>query len=155
MGTNISQEIIANVASHTLEEVAFIFSEASKQPIPWRDGALLMSTLSFSGSRSGWVMIATSEKLACHMAANLLGIEPSDSEAQMLGRDALGEVLNIIGGVLLGELDGYDKINQLTPPKVSPATNDLIEEQQRRARSSVSLISEDDDRIDLAVWIAD
>jgi hypothetical protein len=107
------------VASQVLEDSAFIFSEALPADRA-HQGELLEATLAFDGKRRGQIRLVSSRAFGSELAASMLGIEPGDSEASADGTAALGELLNIVGGVLVAEWFGATVPCQLGIPKVSP-----------------------------------
>ena len=114
-------DILSTTAIETLERFAFLLGDppsrdqASLPPLPPR---LWLVTLTFTGMRTGTVVLATAPDLARQVAANLYSLEPSaitDEQAT----DALKELLNVTTGDYLHAVEGNEPIFDLTPPTLT------------------------------------
>lgn len=119
-----TQEMLAEVLSSVLEEAAFFMIEP--EPVPGQyDGEVFSATIDFEAARGGQLRLTASRNLARNLAANMLGIDPSDAEADEQGRNALGEILNVLGGAFITRHFGTKVPFQLGLPtvadEVSPA----------------------------------
>lgn len=115
----LTPELVREVTAKVLEDAAFIFSEPAEGGARLTEG--LEARLQFSGERSGTARLRCSPGFATELAAGLLGVEPDDAEADADQRAALGELLNMIAGLLGAELFGTELITHLGIPVVTPA----------------------------------
>jgi len=147
----VEQDVLGEVLVQVFEEASFIFLEPVPQASPWAESPLLV-TLEFEGpaGEKGKLLLADSQSLASELAANMLGTDPGDPESLEKGGSALKEMLNMIGGVLMGHVFGADTICKLGIPdkKVVPA--DESEALFKEAQSCVYTVDEDGNRIDFA-----
>lgn len=81
------------------------------------DGDLFQASMTFRGAVTGAMTLAAPYGLCLEMAANAIGVDPTDSTAGAKAGDALGEVLNMTCGCLVMELEP-DRPTDLTPPVV-------------------------------------
>ena len=114
-------DILCNTAIETLERFAFLLGdppnrdEAGLPPLPPR---LWLVTLTFTGARTGTVVLATAPDLARQIAANLYSLDlTAITDDQAI--DALKELLNVTTGDYLHALEGNEPIFDLTPPALA------------------------------------
>lgn len=111
---------VDEVFGQVLETFAFSFPEPA---VPGElatgpEDELVCATISFSGAVSGTLSVAAPAALCSELAANILGIEPSDQDARMKGPDTLGEIANIAAGHLATRIDPHGHTH-LHPPVVA------------------------------------
>lgn len=147
MSVELSTNLVSEITARTLMEAAFIMAEPLLEAPPLR-GDLLSARISFSASRSGKITIIMGRQLATTLAANLLGLEPDDEEASSRGGDALGELLNMVGGALLGELAPAGGAGTLGLPEVSPVRGPRAEP---LAVSSAALLTDEGESIEVVL----
>jgi hypothetical protein len=112
-----SPEMLAEVLSSVLEEAAFFMIEP--EPVPETfDGEVFCATIDFEAVRGGQLRLTASRNLARNLAANMLGIDANDPEADEQGRNALGEILNVLGGAFVTRHFGTKTPFQLGLPSV-------------------------------------
>jgi len=92
---------LSELTCQVLMEAAFVMAEPTPAA-PALEGKLLAARIAFTGPCRGRVTLTTTARLAITLAANLLGVDPDDDEAADRGGDALSELLNMVGGALLG-----------------------------------------------------
>ena len=110
-------EMLTEVLSSVLEEAAFFMIEP--EPVPDSlDGDVFSATIDFEAVRGGQLRLTASRNLARNLAANMLGIDPNDAEADEQGRNALGEILNVLGGAFITRHFGTKVPFQLGLPTV-------------------------------------
>ncbi|MGC4121013.1 MAG: chemotaxis protein CheX [Myxococcales bacterium] len=112
-------QMLLEAASHVLETAAFMTVEPTAEPGDWRDG--LEARLSFGAPLEGTLRVAAPRALAQAVAAGLMGCDPNDPSAVEAARDALGELLNQVAGVLAWRLLGDRQTCPLGIPEVGPA----------------------------------
>jgi hypothetical protein len=106
-----------------LEQVWESMLYAVAEPVPSTTGALangLEATIAVSGAWNGELRLFCDAGAAQQMAATMLGA-PSDEELPELDvHDAVGEILNVVGGSVKGALEGESRLGL---PQVRPATS--------------------------------
>jgi len=117
MSAALSPSLLLGTTSAILEDAAFFFSERTDTPLPWA-GQLLEAKLSFIGPRKGTMRLVTTTAFGVELAANLLGLAPSDADAAAHARAAVGELLNMVCGAFVAEWFGADQVCQLGIPVV-------------------------------------
>lgn len=142
----LTDEVLRRSLANVLEEAAFVFTEPTDGPSPAAQEALI-ARLAFRGDHVGELWLVVPEELGWTLAANMLGIEDR-SEARAASVDATGELLNILGGVLVEACWGQGVRCDFGTPTV--ARGDWPESELLALRR-VTLIAEDEQRVDLAV----
>ena len=115
------KQLLSGVCGEVFEELAFMFGEeadAAELPPPSPSGVL--AAMSFSGPLSGRIELAVPAAMRAEIAANVLGIDTEDPEAEAVGDDSLKEVLNVTCGQVLTRLAGEEPVFDLAVPEVSP-----------------------------------
>lgn len=148
MPAELDRRVLMQLISDTLEETAFVFTEPADEPPPPFEGEPIRAEIPVSGSARGRLALTTCLEQGRLLAANFLGVDPDDPEAMGKEGDAVGELLNILGGVLLGTLYPARTQPQMGTPSISsPAPTDA----SATAPGLFSLISEEGCRIDVLV----
>ncbi len=140
-------KILTRVAAGVLEEAAFIFTEPADEFPEW-DAPVCRTEIEFSGPRAGRLVLSATRAFCGELAANLLGLEPGDPDAERLGESALGEILNIITGSLTAELFGTQALCHLGLPAFSIADS-VTAADCGKTGAHVALLDETGRRIDL------
>lgn len=149
MTTALSSALLLETTTSILEDAAFFFSQPMGAPLPW-PVRVLEARLAFSGPTAGTVRIVTTAQFGAELAANLLGIEPTDPEAPAQAKAAVGELLNIICGALVAEWFGTAHICQLGIPEVrelDPARRSAV------AACAIALIADERHRVEVDVTL--
>lgn len=81
------------------------------------DEDLLQASMVFRGAVTGALTLAAPIGLCIEMAANAVGMDPDENVHAEQAADALGELLNMTGGLLVHDLEP-DCPTDLTPPVV-------------------------------------
>lgn len=108
-----------------LEDVAFVFTEPTAEPVDetsW-SGSVIRAELPFTGPIRGRFVLAASSALFSSLAAEMLGVEPGDVEAEER-ESAPGEILNMVAGMTLEQTLGDVGLWELGVPEarsMSPA----------------------------------
>jgi hypothetical protein len=113
-----SPEMLTEVLSSVLEEAAFFLIEPEAVPDHF-EGDVFSASIDFEAMRGGQLRLTASRNLARNLAANMLGIDPGDPEADEQGRNALGEILNVLGGAFVTRHFGTKTPFQLGLPSVA------------------------------------
>lgn len=98
----VSSSSLAEAAARVLEDGAFLFTEPADEPPALQDD-VVTARIRFEGPGEGFLQVTMPTQGCTMLAANMLGVDPEDDDAAARGRDALGEILNILCGALLGE----------------------------------------------------
>lgn len=86
--------------SQSLETMAFVMADPLSAPAD-APGEPLVVSLSFTGPHSGTIDIVAGREFAMMLAANVLGTDPSDHDAQEKADDCMKELVNVVGGALM------------------------------------------------------
>ena len=150
MSNEMSMDVLGETVIEVLQEAAFIFAEPLEESVD-DDSDKLIAKLGFTGPSSGEMFFCCSKSLATDFAANLLGIEPDDPEAESRGGDALGEMLNIVGGALLARWFGVSGNFEMGVPSVAELDAGEVTGETTKASLLLPLITDEGDRIDVGI----
>ncbi len=118
-------ELLTDILGTVLQESAFMFVEPAEEPVEWGE-KVFAATLAFESVRSGTLRLTMAVPVGVELAANMLGTEATDPEAEENGRAAMSEILNVIGGAFVTRFFGTKVPSQLGLPQAllssSPAT---------------------------------
>jgi hypothetical protein len=114
-------ELLTDILGSVLQDSAFMFVEPSEEPPEWGD-RVFNASLTFESERRGTLRLNMAVPVGVELAANMLGTEPDDPEAEENGRAAVSEVLNVIGGSFVTRYFGTRVATQLGIPKAMLAT---------------------------------
>lgn len=135
-----SPEMLAEVAQEIFENLVYI----SPQPPDEESEPSLVqvrASVRFQGPFSGTVSLGVSEGLLPELALNMLGVDKVSGDSGKKGRDALGEVTNVLCGNLLARLAGPEPVFDLGVPQVEsvPAAEAEAELPQAPGQTAVRL----------------
>ncbi|HOY62308.1 MAG TPA: chemotaxis protein CheX [bacterium] len=135
-------EKLRQVAQRILEDAAFVFVDGgAEDAIELLNGEnALSATLEFDGEFSGSMSMSASYSLAKTMAANLLGADDLDPEAESKKTDAIGELLNMVCGNLLPEIAGTSPEFKIGAPR-AVSFDETKRQSADIARSNGSLVA--------------
>lgn len=106
--------------AQSLETMAFVMADPMPSPADAPSEPMLVS-LSFQGPRSGTIDIVASRAFAMMLAANVLGIDPSEPDAQEKADDCMKELVNVVGGALMPRIAESDSdVFKLSLPTIRP-----------------------------------
>lgn len=150
MSNEMTLDVLGETVIDVLQEAAFIFAEPIEEAT--NDSSIkFIAKLGFTGPSSGQMFLLCSRNLATEFAANLLGIEPDDPEAESKGRDAVGEVLNIVGGALLARWFGLSGNFEMGVPNVKELKADDVAGETANASLVLPFITDEGGRIDVGI----
>ena len=152
MSVELESQLLAEVVGQTLEDATFTFTEVTGNAAPF-DGDVIEARLGYDGPASGEIRLASGTAFADALAANLLGVEPDSAEAASRGAEAIGEMLNMVCGVLLVRWFGHEVACRLGLPMVRVVPAATYEAGLAGAASRVSLVDESGQRIDAANFV--
>jgi CheY-specific phosphatase CheX len=116
------RRVVSGAFCSVLERMAFMFAEpmhTPSEPEPCSDSCTIVS-MRFSGVLTGSLELALPQKVCTEIAANMLGEEPQDADAQDKQMDATRELLNVTCGQVLTDLAGERPMFELTVPESAP-----------------------------------
>ena len=144
-------EALARSVVRTLEEAAFVFAGLAESSPPPFSGTVLEARLAFWGGEAGELTIATDNRLAAELAANLLGEDAEDPEVANRGHEALGELVNMVAGALVVDLYGERSVCRLGVPAIRTVDAARYRRENQVAPGSVVLITEEGRRLDVSL----
>lgn len=107
---------LTTIFSDVLANLAFMFND--DEPSEPAGGEVWMeTTISYHGSESGSLRLSCPTEFAALLAANLLGIDPQDRDAETKAEDAVKEFMNIVCGQLITTWYGSEQVFDLTIPQ--------------------------------------
>jgi hypothetical protein len=109
-------EMLEDLLGGVLQDAAFVFAEPAKEPEGWSP-PVLEAELAFESVRGGSLRLTVPARGAVEIAANMLGVDPTDPEADAQGRAAVAELLDVIGGTFVARFFGTAVPSQLGLPR--------------------------------------
>lgn len=112
--TEIFSEILANLA--------FMFTDDDDADLDPAD-TWIETSISYVGPQGGLLRFTCTRAFTGQLAANLLGVDPEDEEAEVKSEDAVKEFMNILCGQWVTASLGTQDVYNLTIPQckeVSP-----------------------------------
>lgn len=120
------EQVLATVSStflEVVEQLTFMFGEPTrKSALRDADGDYVLAQISFTGDVAGTLSLAVPGSCVPGIAANILGLEPEEMEADAMAMDSLGEMLNVICGHVIMAIAGKRADFRLGSPRVVAAT---------------------------------
>jgi CheY-specific phosphatase CheX len=108
---------LTTIFSEVLANLAFMFTDEEQVEISPADN-WLETVISYQGPTSGTLRFRCTTDFSILLAANLLGVDAQDEEADAKARDAVKEFMNIVCGQLVTALLGSEEVFNLTIPEV-------------------------------------
>lgn len=151
--SDISEEVLSEVTIQVFEEAAFVFLEKAETIDPW-EGEMIEVVLDFQGpDKEGSLVLCASNEFAIELAANMLGMDNDDERVLDKGRAAIGEILNMICGILVERFFGSDVICKLGLPVTKEGDVETYAERMKSAQTHISFREEMGARIDAAMYL--
>lgn len=120
------EQVLATVSAtflEVVEQLTFMFGEpTSKSALLDANGDYVLAQISFTGDIAGTLSLAVPCACVPEIAANILGLEPEEVEADAMAPDSLGEMLNVICGHVIMAIAGKGADFRLGSPRVVAAT---------------------------------
>ena len=107
---------LTTIFSEVLANLAFMFSEDEEDIIPSAGDVWLETEIGYRGPQSGTLRFWCAREFSVRLAANLLGIDPDDDDAESQAVDAVKEFMNIVCGQLITAIHGTEVVFDLTIP---------------------------------------
>ncbi|HLL89549.1 MAG TPA: chemotaxis protein CheX [Tepidisphaeraceae bacterium] len=103
---------VAAALGGVLETMAFMspLPPEPDQPAPACPPDAVLAAIGFTGPHGGTLELVAGMQLAMTLAANLLGTDPADPEAEARCRDALKEVMNVTCGTVVQQLPDFPQV---------------------------------------------
>jgi two-component system chemotaxis response regulator CheY len=141
--------MLAETGASCLEECVFVLARPAEGRAPF-PAEVSRASINFEGTVAGRLVISTGSELGLEIAAGMLGVDPADPEAHRSVDPALGELVNILAGVLAERLYGPECAYRIGLPELSrgpseppgpPGTvlADLVDDEGRGFRICLSM----------------
>jgi hypothetical protein len=145
-----TRERLGSLVAELLVSAAFVFAEIAEEK-PWAAGGLLNARLTLTHGAEFELALCVPGGLAPELAANLLALEPDSAEAKANASDAVGELANMLAGILAVEIFGRDVVCKIGVPRVACETAADHDSHFGRVSCRVSLQTEEGYRVDAAL----
>lgn len=110
---------LATIFSEVLADLAFMFTEDDQSDAD--TGTVWLETkIGYRGSECGCLRFRCPVEFCTHLAANLLGVDPNDGNAERQSRDAVKEFMNVVCGHFVTTMYGTEEVFDLTIPETAP-----------------------------------
>jgi hypothetical protein len=110
------------VVLDVLGDLAFMVTDDHAGAVPFA-ADWLHGEVHYFGKREGILRCWCTRTFAARLAANLLGIEPEEAQAQGGALDAVREFLNVLCGQLITKWHGTSDVFNLSIPQVRVTTH--------------------------------
>jgi hypothetical protein len=127
-------ELLTEVLGEVLQDAAYVFAEPAEGPPAWT-APVVSAEIAFESLKGGTLRLTAAPGVAAEMAANMLGLDPSDAAAVESGSAALAEVLNVIGGAFVTRYFGTSVPSQLGLPRAQ-----VLPEPPRARRTASAVV---------------
>ncbi len=108
---------LGTVVIDVLGDLAFMVTDDDRPEVP--PGTVgMQAEIFYRGPLQGRLRCWTTRTFAARLAANLLGIEPTQAEAEVAAEDAVRELANVLCGQLVTTWYGKDAVFKLSIPAV-------------------------------------
>jgi hypothetical protein len=154
MSNVMTSERLATVVTELLESAVFVFAD-KVESTPWDIPAIWCACLELEHEQKIQMSLCVPKELALTLAANLLGLEPDSVEAEASLGDAVGEMANMLAGILAVELFGSDVVCKIGVPKVIQGTGADHDAYAAKAFCWASLKTEEGYRMDACLLEGD
>jgi len=136
-----TSEMLLEAVGEAVETMAFMCAMPAEEELP-RPGSGVKVTMRFTGRVNGQAELAAGKDFVELLAANVMGVDSGDPEAQAKGTDAFKELLNTTCGLLLPKLAATPAdVFDVTIPEAtaidSPEQWDALTSEEGMARWSV------------------
>ncbi len=112
-------KVLLEIFSEVIEQSAFMFTESlEKNEIEIEDLTFTQASITFTGPINGMISMAFPSDLSREMAANFLGLDEDDPMVIESEGDAVGELLNMVVGRFLTEVEGTEPVFDLSVPLI-------------------------------------
>ena len=119
-----NDQMMTEALSEALETMAFMMVMPIEDPLPSPAEAVCV-TMDFTGPTSGQLQLAAPTGFLDVMTGNIIGCDHDDPQIAGRGVDALKELLNTVGGVLLPKLaTSLADVFQVTIPQAVEWTSE-------------------------------
>ncbi len=141
----ITKETITELVSNILETMAFVFAESlDEQESP---STMRHSKISYAGpDENSDLYLSASPGFLAELASSMLGAEPDEIDVEVVGRQALDELANIVCGEVVLSLGGEDEVFSMGLPETIDRPRGT-EETERLVRSIVE--SDEGERLEV------
>ncbi len=109
---------LTTIFSDVLADLAFMFNDDSDEVQYSSDELWLESSVSYRGVAAGTLRLRCTRTFSVTLAANLLGVDPTDIDSDAKADDAVKEFMNIVCGQLITALHGTEHVFDLTIPEI-------------------------------------
>lgn len=154
MSNLMTSERLAAVVSELLESAVFVFAEPVEIK-PWNEPTVWCARLELEHDKKVQMSLCVPKELALTLAANLLGLEPEEGEAQESLGDAVGEMANMLAGIVAVELFGKNVVCRIGVPKVTRGSGADHNAFAAKAVCRSSLRTEEGQRVDACLFERD
>lgn len=117
----VTPELLTDILGTVLQDSAFMFVEPAEEPAEWGE-KVFTATLAFESVKGGMLRLTMALPVGVELAANMLGTELDDPEAEENGRAAVSEILNVLGGAFVTRYFGTKVPSQLGLPQALMAS---------------------------------
>ena len=117
MDRTVVADVLFRAAEMVLETAALTWVENAEEGcVPEERGRLIAASMGFHGQASGFVAVAVPEELGAVLAANMVGADENQGADAADTLDAVKELLNMVGMIVVESLFG-DMGIAVSPPR--------------------------------------
>jgi CheY-specific phosphatase CheX len=118
-----AEKILYRKAALIFEELGFLMPRSDNAEISQSDR--VSAAVYFNGPFSGCLVVSVVPEMLPHLAANMLGDEAQAND--LMERDSLGEIANVICGNALPAIYGFESVFHLDAPAILEAPDELVD----------------------------
>ena len=130
-----AEKILYRKAALIFEELGFLMPRSDNTELSQADR--VSAAVSFSGPFSGCLIVSVAPEMLSQLTANMLGDEAQSNE--LMERDSLGEIANVICGNGLPAIYGFDPVFHLEAPAMLDDVPALINSDKYKIEAEVRI----------------
>jgi len=142
---------IADAAMRTLEDLAFTFSRRVETG-PAFEEKVIFATTGYHGAAQGRIALVARPEFGFNLVANLLDVDRSNGAGRQYATSAVAELLHVVCGIFVAESLGDNPNVDLSIAQAIVVPRPAAEAAVKTAREQVTLLTDDNWRLDLFVW---
>ncbi len=124
---NTTADTVSKVFLGVVEKLAFMFGDPCEMDDVYAEqGGWVRATITYDGEQKGAISLSVPVGLCAEISANILGMDPEDIGDDILARDSLKEMLNVVCGHVVPALQSEDRDFELGLPCLDEFSADEV-----------------------------
>jgi len=130
-----AEKILYRKAALIFEELGFLMPRSDSIEIS--QGDRISAAIHFNGPFSGCLLVSLSPDMLPQLSSNMLG--DAEQSNEVLERDSLGEIANVICGNALPAIYGFEPVFHLEAPSLVEDPESVIQDPELKKEAEVRI----------------